>query len=1226
MTLLDWGRLNDALAGLRTARNAGLPSFGLFVNLCQACHACGLTDEAEQHALQAIALDAAQAAGHLCLAVVHQAKKRYSEAIECYERGYALAPDRVDCLWEIASCLLDQGDVPEAESVARRAISVHGESYVKSWTLLASALAMQKRWNEATAAFERAEAIEFQRGLNGEAFVMHAFQLFSFGRLDAAIDLYARYLPRSTNPGPHAHYGLLLLAAGHLRDGWPFYEFRWTFDKLLAIRPRLGRPEWRGQQLVGKRLLLWAEQGVGDVVQFIRLARAFKEKGAKVLLHVPERLREFAKCFRDVDRVVCEPAEFADSFDYHLSLMSASGALGIDLESIPSDVPYITIDPDRKRRWRDRLASTGKLRVGLAWAGNPNHEHDHLRSIALARLANLFGVEGVEFYSLQKEPRRDDVGALPSGAALIDLGPELIDFRDTAAAIAELDLVVAVDTAVVHIAGALAKPAWVMVQTPSDFRWLTEGDGNPWYPTVRLFRQRQPGDWDEVIAEVREALARAAREAHAGNVDLGPPATSNRLAPTTKRPSISPLCGIADTRYGIVQYLRREETLAHSLDVYGEWLQSQLEIVTGSLKPGSVVVEAGSGIGAHTMALAKAVGSEGAVFAYEPNADRMRVLFQNLHMNQVRMQVTLLERRLAGSTETTLLENAGCAGDGGADACDAIDDLALERLDALKINCASVAGEILQGASKTLRRLRPLLLVATDGEMSDRLTAILASFGYRCWRVVTPYFSATNYAARCEDIFGGRAASSLVAIPEERTALALLDGYDEVSRSGAKLNGEHVELEVISPQSPRVNALTRWFRALSVGRNPGGAVAARYPAATSNPTSEGIADPAAARSTNPAVVAARYYAAGEVLMRGDYDRGFELYENRFDALVDRAAAARRFESSLGIDRRWLRGPLTGRRIVIWCEQGFGDSVMMLRYLPMLKERGAAKVFVVCERELVGLVQAMPAVDRVLCGNDTIGPEDFDLQCPAMSLPHAFRTTWTTVPTATAYLTLPGDRIERWRKRLSAFDGLKVGLAWAGSETLEADTRRSIPLAKLQPIFDVPGARFVSLQKDRRLDEGGSGLPLLDLVSECGDFLDTAALIEALDLVISVDTAVAHVAGALGKKVWLLNRFESEWRWGRGLTHSVWYPTMTIFNQRNSVRWEDVIEDAASELRRLGGRESSVVEPPREEQGFDASFQSGSQSLQQGAAKAAEAKFRDAVRLRDGSAAAWNGLG
>src|SRR5262249_29412913 len=158
----------------------------------------------------------------------------------------------------------------------------------------------------------------------------------------------------------------------------------WTVDRLLGIRPRLGRPEWRGQELRGRRLLLWGEQGVGDIVQFVRLARAFKEKGATVLLHVPARLKEVARVFHDVDQIVSEPAEFADTFDYHLSLMSASGALGIDLESIPSDVPYITVDPDRQRRWRERLASPGSLRIGLAWAGNPHHEHDHLRSIPLA--------------------------------------------------------------------------------------------------------------------------------------------------------------------------------------------------------------------------------------------------------------------------------------------------------------------------------------------------------------------------------------------------------------------------------------------------------------------------------------------------------------------------------------------------------------------------------------------------------------------------------------------------------------------------------------------------------------------------------------------------------------------------------------------------------------------------------------------------------------------------
>ncbi|PWT75151.1 MAG: hypothetical protein C5B46_03070 [Proteobacteria bacterium] len=1234
LSLLDWGRLNEALAGLRAAKDAGFASFGLFVNLAQVCHASGLADEAEYHALQAIALDDRHAAGHLCLAVLRQAAKRYAEAIELYERGYALAPERVDALWEIASCLLDQNSATRAEAVARRAIAVHGNDHVKSWALLATALAMQSRWDEAMALFERAEALEPRNGGRGDTFQLHGFQLLWSGRIDDALGLYRQYLPASANNIAHAQCGLVLLTAGHLREGWPLYEFRWTFDRLLAIRPRLGRPEWRGQDLTGRRLLLWAEQGVGDIVQFVRVARLFKDKGAYVLLHVPERLRDFARDFDDVDRVVCDPAEFIDGFDYHLSLMSASGALQIDLESIPANVPYLTIDPDQKRRWRERLAFPGHLKVGLAWAGNPNHEHDRFRSIPLARLASLFDVEGVRFFSLQKEVRAEDAGALAASAGLIDLAPELHDFRDTAAAIDALDLVVAVDTAVVHVAGALAKPAWVMLQTPPDFRWMLEGDANPWYPSLRLFRQPRPGEWVEVIARVREALANAAAAWRSGNTpttQLAGVPGRHRYVPAVAEPAISPLCGITDTRYGIVQTLGRGDSLARSLEFYGEWLQPQLDVAVTKLDAGGVVVEAGSGIGAHTVELARRVGPTGAVFAYEPDARRFRVLIQNLHLNKVGNQVTALQRSLSGPAGTTVSSaDAEAADREGAHVRDAVDELALNRLDLLKISSAGAAGDILDGARDVLWRFRPMLLVSSDDELIGEVAAKIESFGYRCWRMITPWFAATNHNGRPENIFGNRTAVALVGMPEETEPPALLDAYEEVS--GPYIAVEHQPREIVGSKRPGANQMARWMsgigRALSLRWDAGSALARSNGESSFDPASDGGKSGAVAARLDDSGVVARYNSAGTLLLRGDYLRGFELYDNRFDAFEDRAAPARKFETSLGRQRRWRGESLSGRRIVIWCEQGFGDSVMMFRYLPLLKAQGAKKVMVVCERELVGLVQAMPAVDRVFSGNDVIGPDDFDLQCPCLSLPRGFRTTYDTVPRDVPYVTVPKNRVEEWRRRLACLDGRKIGLTWAGGEILEADARRSIQLGAFEPLLRLRDVRFVSLQKDRRLDETPAASQLIDWMSECRDFLETAALIEALDLVISVDTAVAHVAGALGKEVWLLNRLESEWRWGHGLTRSVWYPSMTIFNQRNDGRWEDVIEDLARQLHRAAAgraRDVGLVCASRSKD-FEGLFQSGSQSLHLGDVAAAEASFRDATRIREDSAPAWNGLG
>jgi Flp pilus assembly protein TadD len=327
---------------------------------------------------------------------------------------------------------------------------------------------------------------------------------------------------------------------------------------------------------------------------------------------------------------------------------------------------------------------------------------------------------------------------------------------------------------------------------------------------------------------------------------------------------------------------------------------------------------------------------------------------------------------------------------------------------------------------------------------------------------------------------------------------------------------------------------------------------------------------------DPGATSAQYNLAHCLLLEGDYERGFELYESRFMALGDRAASMRKFEGSLGTARRWKGDASAGARLLVWTEQGFGDSIMMLRYLPLLASRGFHEVIVVCEAPLARLVKAMPSVTRVVSAGDDVSEHDFDLHCPIMSLPAAFRSRRESVPGKVPYLAASGSLVEDWRRRLPA-GPFSVGLAWAGSRSLEADSLRSIPYPAL-PILDAPGVRFVSLQKD---PDASGHLPrdsrLLDRMAECRDFMDTAALIENLDLVISVDTAVAHLAGALGKEVWLLNRFESEWRWGLETDWSPWYPTLRLFRQSRAGEWEEVARRVKEALlQRVGAGAGSAT--------------------------------------------------
>ena len=321
--------------------------------------------------------------------------------------------------------------------------------------------------------------------------------------------------------------------------------------------------------------------------------------------------------------------------------------------------------------------------------------------------------------------------------------------------------------------------------------------------------------------------------------------------------------------------------------------------------------------------------------------------------------------------------------------------------------------------------------------------------------------------------------------------------------------------------------------------------------------------------SQPNSATARYNLSMLALMRGDYPEGLALYESRFDVMQGDFGIAPAIQQLFKDGRRWQGEPLGGRRLLVWTEQGFGDSLMMLRYLPLLEERGAGQVIVLCERALDRVARSVIGVTIGVSCAQKVPADGFDLHCPIMSLPFLFDTMPDTIPDRVPYISVPGDLAEAWSARMSPRTKPWVGLAWAGSRTLRDDARRSIPLAALQPVISSSAVRLVSLQKEAGAEEAGA-FPgrITDWMDECEDFMDTAALAANLDLVITVDSAVAHLAGAIGRPVWLLNRATSEWRWGLESDRSPWYPSIRIFRQPEGEGWDGVIAQVAKELEGL----------------------------------------------------------
>jgi len=319
---------------------------------------------------------------------------------------------------------------------------------------------------------------------------------------DADLDEAERCYKRAIELKPeyaeaHANLALLHLLRGRFEDGWK--EWEWRLRGKESILHRYHRPLWRGEPLDGKTILLHAEGGLGDTLQFVRYARLLHDRGARVILQCPKALLEVLSGCPGVELLVNDVQHIPD-FDVYAPLMNVPGIVGTTSVNIPADVPYILADPVRTAFWKDQLSSSDGLRVGIVWQGNPKCVGDQRRSVPLAYFEPLARIPGVRLFSLQIGHGREQLEKVAAEWKINDLG---LLFSEKAAAMMNLDLIVTSDTAVAHLAGALARPTWLAVCYTPDWRWLLRRADSPWYPTMRLFRQPGPNQWPAVF----EAMA-----------------------------------------------------------------------------------------------------------------------------------------------------------------------------------------------------------------------------------------------------------------------------------------------------------------------------------------------------------------------------------------------------------------------------------------------------------------------------------------------------------------------------------------------------------------------------------------------------------------------------------------------------------------------------------------------------------------------------------------------
>jgi tetratricopeptide (TPR) repeat protein len=489
------GKLDEAIACYRHAVGLKADFVAAFNNLGVALLQKGEFGPAQRALERALAAKPDYTSAWFNLGNVLAARDEHAKAVEHYRQALVLDPNHIDALNNLGGALTELGAWDEATACYLRVLALEPGN-AAAHNNLGRVLAQRDELGAAIAHFREAIALQ---PLALDAHINLGNVLLEQGDPRAAHRSYERALAIDPqHESAHWNDGLALLLQGDLAEG--FRRWRWN----VAASKRFSAPEWRGEELNGATILIHAEQGFGDAIHFARYIPWVSARGGRVIFEAPVELHRIFARIDGVDQVVAFGDPLPD-FAWQCPLLNLPLAFNTTLRNVPSTVPYLRADPDSVAEWRRRIAGPD-LKVGLVWAGRPEHKRDRHRSMALAELAPLAAIPNVVFYALQKGAAVGEAEQAPDGMRLEILSPLLGDFADTAAAIMALDLVISVDTSVAHLAGALGKPVWILNAYAPDWRWLEKRSDSPWYPTAELFRQDASRRWAPVVADVAAEL------------------------------------------------------------------------------------------------------------------------------------------------------------------------------------------------------------------------------------------------------------------------------------------------------------------------------------------------------------------------------------------------------------------------------------------------------------------------------------------------------------------------------------------------------------------------------------------------------------------------------------------------------------------------------------------------------------------------------------------------
>jgi len=945
-------------------------------------------------------------------------QKHYSHSIDCYEKAVAINPNHAICQYNLGRAWYSQRNYKKAIICFQKAIELDS-SYYKAIYNLGSAHYRIRNLDKSIDLFKQAMALQPDMI---DIYTNLGACYGKKGELSTAISWHQKAINDSPDYADgHYNLSISLLLDGRLKEG--FQEYEWRLKRSDFPKPGYDKPLWDGTEFKNKTLLVYMEQGFGDAIQFVRYLPFVKSLGGTVILVCHPLLQRLFETARGADKIIPENQPLP-TFDYHISLMSLPAIFKTELDTIPSETPYLSIPLEAPESLDNVIdAHNQEFKVGFVWAGNPANKHDRDRSIPLYMFSYLAKVKGIKLFSLQKDHQHADTLKMFD---FVDLAPYIQDFSDTAYAISRLDLIISVDTAVAHLAGAIHHSVWVLLPKVPDWRWLLNRDHSPWYPSARLFRQKDFDIWSDVFIAVIRALY-------------------DRLncLEQCDPPEIMPDAYMADQLLKQGNHYLQQNKFETAIQKYQESLD---------IKPDNINVLFNLGVSyLQSEQTDMAIGCFKQVVTLSPHHDQAH---NNLGIAYKKLGMT-----------------------------------------ALAIAFFETALEYQPESAQTLYNLGN---VYKQNHVFDKAE----TFYKRAIEIQPDFVACLNNLA---DIY----------IREKR--------YDQALKLLDQALAKHADYSALF--------FNKGVVLLQLGQYESAMVYLRKTI-----------------SMNKDHIDAHYSLGFCLLILGELKEGFQLHEWRI--------AKHPEHHNYGL-KRWKGESFENKRLLVYCEQGFGDCLHFARYLPQVKQKGGT-VILGCGPELYPLFLHLNGVDQVVKEGDSCGP--CDLQVSIVSLPFLCKTTQDNIPSETPYffnLKKSHDLIDS--VILPKKEKYCIGLVWAGSPTHKGDAERSIPYETFRPLNSLEKVQIFSFQKKSGMSEACEKMNWIDLSPYFNNFLDTALAARQMDLIITVDTSMAHLAGAIALPVWVLIPPIPDWRWLLEREDSPWYPTMRLFRRKKLETWEKVVE-------------------------------------------------------------------